>query len=361
MDDETIRALTQRILAGDELEPDAIARLSGWPGERRRDWIERLLAFPSGRRWLRARLLAVLEPSERAELAERMLGWPEDFDPAHRDPSTGQVVQALSDEAVSTALAWLAGSNAAAALWERLAADGRATLREAALRVLREGTLLARETMLYLLFVSSELARDLSAEDRALILAAALRDPDPQVRGVAAELAAEMCPDLLLTDLDSCLRDGSERVRASAWAVAFSIDPESATERAAELVGDEHAPLAVRRSALLALGEALPTEQIAPLLALLVAHPEPGLAEDAADLLWRLHRHPLVAQAAARSPHPTVREIGERLLHPERGSPAAGGDRPGAPVSGVGFYRRLLELGRERAAGDWERESETRP
>ena len=66
----------------------------------------------------------------------------------------------------------------------------------------------------------------------------------------------------------------------------------------------------LRRSALLALGQALPTEQIAPLLALLVAHPEPGLAEDAADLLWRQHRHPLVAQAAARSPHPAVREIG---------------------------------------------------
>ncbi|GBD15182.1 hypothetical protein HRbin26_00068 [bacterium HR26] len=356
-----IRVLTHRILTGGQLESDEIARLPGWLGERRRRLIEQLLSSPAGRRWVRCRLLPGLPDPERAALAERLLGWPEDFDPTHRDPSTRQVVQALSCEALDRALVWLAGTNAAAALWERLANDGRTALREVALRVLREGTSLARETMLYVLVIDPEHPALLSAEEVRDVLAAALADPDPEVRGLAAELAAEAHPDLILADLDSYLGDESERVRAAAWAAAFSVDPESAAERAAGLVGDEQAALPVRRSALLALGQALPTERMAPLLALLVAHPEPALAEDAADLLWRMHRHPLPAQAAAQSPHPEVREIGERLLHPERGSPAAGGDRPGAPGSGVGFYRRLLELGRERPNRDHQEQDREAP
>jgi hypothetical protein len=361
MSDDMIRGLTHRILTGDPLESDEIARLPGWPGERRRRLVEQLLSSPAGRRWVRSWLLPGLPDPERAALAERLLGWPEDFDPTHRDPSTSQVVQALSDEALDHALAWLAGTNAAAALWERLASAGGAALRQAALRVLREGTSLARETMLYVLLVAPDRPGLVSTEDMAEILVAALADPDPEVRGLAAEMAAEAHPDLLLADLEPFLRDESERVRAAAWAAAFSVDPESAAERAARMVGDEGAALPVRRSALLALGQALPTERMAPLLALLVTHPEPALAEDAADLLWRMHRHPLPAQAAVQSPHPTVREIGERLLHPERGSPAAGGDRPGAPGSGAGFYRRLFELGDERhPRGSKERERETK-
>ncbi len=345
MNDDTIHLLAQRIQAGDPLDRDEITAISGWQAEARRRFIDILLLWPAGRRWLRARLLSVLPAPERAALAERLLDWPEDFDPLHRDVSIRDLVWALPEETFDRALVWLAGTNAAGAVWERVARTSRAALRDAALHVLRHGTALARETMIYLLLLDPEHPDPLSTEDRTMLLAEMLVDPDPEVRGHAAELAAESDPELLLAELDTFLYDESERVRAAAWATAFAADHGAAAERAATLVADEGAPLPVRRSALCALGERLSTEQIAPLLALLVTNPERTLAEDAAELLWRRHRHPLPAQAAVQSPHPGVREIGERLLHPARGSPAAGGDRPGAPTSA--FYRHLLGVGQK--------------
>ncbi len=336
----TISLLAQRIHAGDPLDQDEITAISGWQAEVRWQFIDILFLSPLGRRWLRARLLNVLPAPERASLAERLLDWIEDFDPLHRDRSIRELVSALPEETFDRVLVWLAGTNAAGAVWERVAGTSRAALREAALHVLHHGTPLARETMIYLLLLDPEHPDLLSTEDRTALLVEMLVDPDPEVRGHAAELAAESDPELLLTELDTFLYDESERVRAAAWATAFAADHGAAAERAARLVADEGAPLSIRRSALCALGERLSTEQIAPLLALLVTNPERTLAEDAAELLWRQHRHPLPAQSAVQSPHPAVREIGERLLHPTHGSPAAGGDRPGAPSSA--FYRNLL-------------------
>ena len=121
---------------------------------------------------------------------------------------------------------------------------------------------------------------------------------------------------------------------------------EQAAEEAALLLSDEAAPLAARRSALIALGDYLPTPEFAPLLALIVVHPNRELAEDAGNLLWTRHRAPIAAQAAAASPHANVREIAQRLLHPEFGSPAAGGSRPGAP-GGYDIYQEMLKLGKK--------------
>ena len=238
---------------------------------------------------------------------------------------------------------FLAGSNAAGVLWERLAAAGPDTVRDAALRVFREGAPVARETTLYLLVLDPFGTAPLPDADRRALVLAALADPDEEIRGLAAEVAADDLPDALLADTARWVRDTSVRVRAAAWARAFTEDPERAAGDAVALLMDEAEALPARRSALLALGEWLTTAQIEPVLTMFVKHPVRELAEDAAGLLWTRHRTPVPAQAASESPHASVREIAARLLDPRLGSPLAGGFRSGAEEQGYDFYDPFRE------------------
>lgn len=305
------------------------------------DPIDSLFADAAGRRRLRAEILPRLEGSAAARLAERLLAFPDDFNSRHRDRTTPTVVQVLSEAALLQHAPLLAGSNAAASLWERLAAGGPAAVVEAAEAIFRCGSIEARETTLYLLLIDREPPITLPPDARSRLLALALDDADDEVRGLAAELVAADDPERLLSDLARWTRDPSERARAATWSVAFTDDPEGAISRAESLVGDEQAPLSARRSALIALGDALPTDEIAPLLETMVTHPQAELAETAAELLWSQHRAPAIALAAAQSPHPAVRAIAERLLDPMHGSPAAGGFRPGAGDQGYDFYEQF--------------------
>ncbi|HEU4792423.1 MAG TPA: hypothetical protein VFS96_02090 [Nitrolancea sp.] len=343
--DRSIDDLLDRLRSGSSLDRRQLAQeIAAMPG--RAALVDGLLPYPEARRWLRGTLLDQLHQDEAARLAGHLLEWREDFAADHRDRTTPAVISYLPIDTLRQHAAFLAGSNAASAFWERLAAEGAETLISAAITVFTTGEPSARETTLHLLLLDPYSPLRLSPGDQSRLLAAALNDPDEEVRGLAAELVAETDPDRLLHDQARWTRDPSERVRMAAWDVAFVASIEQAAEEATLLLSDEAAPLAARRSALIALGDYLPTPQFAPLLALMVVHPNRELAEDAGDLLWTRHRTPIAAQAAVQSPHAAVREIAQRLLHPDIGSPAAGGSRPGAP-GGYDIYQEMLKLGKK--------------
>jgi hypothetical protein len=109
------------------------------------------------------------------------------------------------------------------------------------------------------------------------------------------------------------------------------------------ILDDDNQPVGSRRSALAAIGTSFETRDVIDLLANMVVHQNEAIAIDAANLLYRLHRHPTIAMAAIASPHQQVREIGEFLLDPYRGSPAAGGSRPGDPTDSDMFARLIRE------------------
>ncbi len=183
----------------------------------------------------------------------------------------------------------------------------------------------------------------LSDPDRVNVLLTALQDEEDEVRGIAAEVLADEATEQLASVLDRLLNDPSERVRMAAWDAAFVVDFAAAREFASETALNESAPIEARRTALSALAAVLSTTDVAPLLEVLVAHPNQALAEDAVSLLWTYHRNPVIASAAAESPHQSVREVAQRLLHPEMGSPAAGGSRPGAPDGSRDIYQEMLK------------------
>lgn len=318
---------------------DEIARLAGAD---RDALLAPLLDDPAGRRWLRGALLPALATDAAEALAIRLLTYRGDFAREHRDATTPAVIARLPLATLHAEAPALADGNAATALWERLSQDGTETVLAAARRVLQEGSPAAREATVYVLLLDPYDPLSLTGPARISLLDLALDDPDDEIRGLAAEVAAEEAPDLLQRRGAEALRDPSQRVRMAAWYIAFATDPEAAAANAERMIGDEDAPLPARRSALLALGESLPTARIEPLLAALVVHPNAELAEDAAQLLWSRHRSPVIATAAAESPHPAVREIAQRLLDPTRGSPLAGGFRPGADAQGYDFYERLF-------------------
>ncbi len=285
------------------------------------------LTTASGRRWLRRTVLPQLPADHAAQLATLLLSYREDFTPWQRDASTRLVVERLPIAELLRHAEWLAGSNAALALWERLAREGMSLVVSTAFRVLRRGSPLAREFVLTVLLADPSSEIVVSPATARALLAVALVDPDDAVRGLAVAAAAQHAPDLLRSRWQSWVEDRSPRARRAAWRVALRFDAQ-AGEHASRLVATEGVPAPVRSDALWALAQILTTEEIAPLLALVITHTDRELAEAAAELLWTQHRHPLPAQAALASPHPAVRAVGERLLGPRHGSPAAGG-RPG--------------------------------
>ncbi len=163
-------------------------------------------------------------------------------------------------------------------------------------------------------------------------------------RAVAAEYLASASPEMLADRIEQLALDGSPTVRGFAWFSAFRANRAQATAQAFDVLGNESIAVEIRRSALNAAGEILPTDQMIGLLTYFVAHPNADLALDAANLLQRHHRHPEVAIAAAGSPHEEVRQIANRLMDPYRGSPAAGGSRPGDPLRSDPMMELIRQL-----------------
>ncbi len=331
------------ILGQLESNPDDLrARVLSPSPARRAKVIDRLRDEPAGRRWLRL-LLPHLDDAERQTLARQLLEYDDDFAASHRDSTTAQVIDALPIEDVVRAAPRIAGSNAAGALWRRLARDAPERVVDVALDVLRRGNAYARVTTMSILVLDPYSDVELNGPARLSVLLDALNDEDAEVRGIAAEVLADDATEQLASKLGSLLNDPSERVRMAAWDAAFVMDFAAARDAATATATNESAPLDARRTALSALAAVLNTSDIAPLLEVLVAHPNQALAEDAVNLLWTYHRNPVIATAAAESPHQSVREVAQRLLHPETGSPAAGGSRPGAPDGSRDIYQEMLK------------------
>ena len=325
-------ALTRVVLAGEEVDP---ARLEALTPDDRATALRLLLADPRGRRWLRG--LATLD----GDLATQLLAFDADLRATRRDRSLERLTRAAPLPAVLAHARALAGGPAAGALWARLAADP-SLLQAVALDVVAHGDARSAEATLFLLALDPLDPYQLGITARGALAAAGLRSTDAAVRGLAAEFLLDHAPAELLPDFDVLAMDTDERMRGVAWAAAFRLARADATTSASALALDEAAPLDARRSALLALATHAPTRDVADVLAIAVAHPDPTLASDAANLLYRLHRDPSVADAARSSPHANVRDIAEQLLDPLRGSPAAGGSRPGDPTQGPDIFEELL-------------------
>jgi hypothetical protein len=331
------RILTQ-LRAGDWPTYDTLDAVP--PGERESAFAL-LLDDPDGRRWLRA------WHGLDAELAARLLAFEEDFRGVRRDATLDAVVaRATRDDALLHAAALAAGS-AAPAFWRRLRGEP-GLLAEIACRAAAGDDRRLAETTLELLVLDPLDPYGLGDATRREIAEAGLRSPFASVRGLAAEYVAETTPDIIVRAFSTLVAGDDERLRAVAWRVAFRHAPSEARDLAFALLGDERVDLHVRRSALLAAGEHLPTDELVDLLSWFVTHPDPDLAGDAADLLHALHRNPLIAEAALHSPHAHVRETAERLMDPLRGSPAAGGSRPGSPADVAALFEDLVRRESER-------------
>jgi hypothetical protein len=337
-------AIAAGILNGDPALPsDLAATVAAWPTACREMLQVLLLPDAVGRRWLRRAQLPELTADDASELARQLRRYPEDFDVNHRDSTTAQLIRALSFSDLRRDVAFFAGSNAAGAMWRRLAAERPDQIAELALEVLREGEVTARATTLYLLLLDPFSEMRLHGAERVDLLLSALDDPSEEVRGLVADALAEEAPEQLAARLPVMTRDASERVRTAAWDAAFATELAAARDAALALLVDEDASLDARRTALVALSAALTTLEIAPILEAIVVHPERALAEVAADLLWSYHRSPSIALAASVSPHESVREAARRLLNPQTGSPAAGGSRPGAPERAHDIYHAMMK------------------
>jgi hypothetical protein len=343
MDDEPA-AIAERIVTGEAALPLGLAaQVAVWDAPVRADLVRRLLVESLGRRWLRGVLLAELPPAEVAPLVERLRTFTEDFVVNRRDSTTANLVHALPLAELMRDAPFWAGSNASEAFWRRLVNERPDELPAIARRVLDDGEPAARETTLALVLVDPYSEVRLDGADRIAVLRSALDDRDDEVRGLAADVLAEEAPEELAIFVSRLMLDASERVRVAVWDAAMAVDFEAAREAALALLADDEAMLDARRTALLALSAVMSTPEIAPILEVLVVHPERALAEVATDLLWTYHRSPSIAMAAAESPHESVRLAAERLLNPQTGSPAAGGGRPGAPDRGHDIYQEMLK------------------
>ncbi|MEZ4521436.1 MAG: hypothetical protein R3A46_07325 [Thermomicrobiales bacterium] len=287
--------------------------------------IDQLLTSAAGRRWLRNSELL------DANLAHQLLEYGDDFRQSRRDSSLDPVIGAAEPEQLVARAGAVAAGSAAPVLWTRLAPLPEA-LSDAVDAVLASEDSQAIEATATHLLLDPANPYRIDAGQRERIAAAILETDVDSARGVAAEFLSSTDPERLASDINRLARDVSVRVRGFSWLAAFRVDRDRAMDRAAELLGDESLDVDVRRSALNTAGEVMSTDRVIELLAYFVIHPSEALALDAANLLHRHHRHPDIAIAAAGSPHEAVREIANRLMDPYRGSPAAGGSRPGDPL-----------------------------
>lgn len=326
--------LAARILAGEPVDAEAVTRLGG---AERTALIERLIDDPAGRRWLRA------SPLLDTELANRLLAYECDFRGRRRDRTLDNVIRVASDAELEPRVGALAAGPGAAALWRRLSADPDRLLASAA-PVLAGVDPNAASATLYLLVLDPVSDYGLGPAAATGLALAGLTAPHGEVRGLAGEYLVAHAPAMLAERAPTLVQDEHERLRGHAWHALYLLAPEQGRTLALELLGDEATPVPIRRSALIAYGEHVPTSAAADLLAFFVQHPEEALALDAAQLMFRLHRYPTIAMAAAESPHAPVRELALFLLDPYRGSPAAGGSRPGDPTTGDIFAELARRL-----------------
>lgn len=324
--------LAAKLLNG-RMHPDDFFDLDD---RRRNDIIDLLIEQPEGRRWLRA------SPLLTVRLADRLIEHADDFRRQRRDTTLEPVIELAGLEKLVAHSPAIAAGSGAPALWSRLS-EYPDHFQDALRSVMREGDSRAIDATATHLLLDPANPYDLTLDQQAQIALQMLSTDTETGRGVAAEFLATSAPEKLSEQLDGLVRDRSTAVRGFAWLAAFRVDREAAADRAIELLGDESIPDDVRQSALNAAGEALPTEQVVGLLSYFVVHPSEALALDAANLLHSRHRHPEIAIAAAGSPHEAVRDIANRLMDPYRGSPAAGGSRPGDPLRSD----PLLELMRQ--------------
>jgi hypothetical protein len=299
------------------------------------DAIDKLIAEPDGRRRLRSM------PELSPELAARLLAFQLDYRQARRDRTLDAPVRVAPLEDVTRHALALASSPAASALWLRLA-EQPPILAERATAIVGAADATAAESTLYLLVLDPLDPYRVGATARQRIAVAALHSVDAGVRGLAAEFLAGHAPGELLAEFDWLIVAADERTRAVTWVTAFQLARADAHEQALAIVMDANLPVATRRSALVALGTHLPTSDVIDVLRYALVQPDPRLAEDAANLLHDLHRHPEVAEAAQRSPHAAAREVAAYLMDPYRGSPAAGGSRPGDPTRGGDIFEEML-------------------
>ncbi len=304
---------------------------------------ETLISTPAGRRRLRE--AACLD----ATMADRLLDFEDDYAGIARDTTFKRVIETASMPVLRGHAIALAGGSSASYFWTRLATD-QDELLDAATTILTSSTGDAARSTLYLLIMDPFSPYGLDEETSLEIASSGLRSADPQTRGLAAEYLAEHNPELLASRLDELSTDPDERVRGFAWRAGFRSSPNSATELAFELLAPEQTTLAIQRSALLGIAEHLPTKEVAGILAFYVTHPDQELATDAAHLMFRLHRHPEIATAALASPHQEVVDIAATLMDPYRGSPAAGGSRPGEPTS-IDLVINMLRQENEEKSG----------
>lgn len=298
--------------------------------------IDLALETPTGRRWLRG------HSDLDSQLADRLLAVESDFRSQRRDSTLRRAVQAASIEALMAHHAAIIAGAAAAELWTRLASTPD-RLTEVAVSVVSSDDSTAAENTLYLLILDIMDPFTLGPERRATIARAGLAAAEATIRSLAAEYLFDNDVAALAELSQRLVLDSDERVRGLAWSAGFRARPGETFDLATEILGDESADLQVRRSALAAVGTHLQTSDVVDALTFFVAHPIEQLALDAGNLLYRLHRHPTIATAAAQSPHQSVREIGQFLLDPYRGSPAAGGSRPGDPTTSDIFAQMIRQ------------------
>jgi hypothetical protein len=320
------------VTVGDQDQKTALADEIAGGADISRTALDGALSNPAVRRWARSEVLARMPEQGKRALCERLLSFTDDFCASRRDRSTADLVAMLPVDLLKANLLLLAASNAAGALWERLAEYGEGAILEAVSEVVVHGDASSRETTLHLLVLDPYGPEYLSREAQDQVLVMMLDDPDPEIRGLAAEVLAADVPDVLLGRWDRAMRDDSERVRMAFWRAALVHRPDDAILAAGTMALDTNHPVESRRTALLALGENVSTRTVASVLQALLTGDDQTLAEDAAQLMWRHHRAPDIATAASQSQFESVQALAERLLHPERGSPAAGGSRPGDPT-----------------------------
>jgi hypothetical protein len=330
--DRRLDALAAQILRG----AGADASFANLTAGEQDHLVNRLIDSDTGRRWLRGS-----EPlSER--LAVRLLEYEDDFRRQGQDSTLDHVVAAAPYEALIRHAAAIASGSAAPALWRRLREPDR--IADVARRIAGADEPDAAEaTAIHLLLDRSD-PYALGEARRQRIALEFLTVESDAARGIAAEYLARSAGAILAGRLASLAFDPSARVRGYAWLAAFRAARDTAANQAMNLLGNETIAVDIRKSALTVAGEALPTEMLVDLLAYFVVHPNAELALEAANLLQCHHRHPEIAIPAAGSPHPEVREIANRLMDPYRGSPAAGGSRPGDPLREDPLMKLLRQI-----------------